>query len=289
MIYDPAVTAVSYTTSTSQNGQALKWRSYRAAGKSIATVDEPVERAAPAAHESPIESGRAADPFKDPFGDKKKLVVFPTPKPAPIKVEPEEAIAGEPAPSFPAEGASPLAPANGAKQAPKLEIAPLGPRSMEQELAAVRDDLRGRCPSPDDLKPLNKIKCDLKPETGEMPPECSLGNKQFVPRAWGQTTFTWTASAVCHKPLYFEEVQLERYGHTWGPIAQPLISAGHFFVTVPFLPYGMGLYPPNECIYTLGYYRPGSCAPYTLDPLPLSVRAGLMEAGAVAGLVFLLP
>ena len=34
-------------------------------------------------------------------------------------------------------------------------------------------------------------------------------------------------------------------------------------------------------MYTLGYYRPGSCAPYMLDPLPISVRAGLMEAGVV--------
>ena len=82
---------------------------------------------------------------------------------------------------------------------------------------------------------------------------------------------------------------LERYGHTWGPILQPLISAGNFFITVPLLPYKMGLEPPCECIYTLGYYRPGSCAPYILDPLPLSIRAAMYEAAGVAGFMFVMP
>jgi hypothetical protein len=51
----------------------------------------------------------------------------------------------------------------------------------------------------------------------------------------------------------------------------------------------MGLEPPCECIYTLGYYRPGSCAPYILDPLPLSIRAAMYEAAGVAGFMFVMP
>ena len=53
--------------------------------------------------------------------------------------------------------------------------------------------------------------------------------------------FTWKASGLCHKPLYFEDVQLERYGHSWNPVVQPFMSAAHFFVSVPLLPYKMGL------------------------------------------------
>jgi hypothetical protein len=102
-------------------------------------------------------------------------------------------------------------------------------------------------------------------------------------------TYTWKASGLCHKPLYFEEVALERYGHSAGPYLQPVASAAHFFLIVPALPYFMGVYPPNECIYTLGYYRPGSCAPYILDPFPLSVRGGLAEAAVWTGMVFLIP
>jgi hypothetical protein len=89
---------------------------------------------------------------------------------------------------------------------------------------------------------------------------------------------------LCHKPLYFEDVQLERYGHMAGPWVQPFASCANFFLTIPILPYKMGLETPNECVYALGYYRPGSCAPYLLDPLPVSVRAALFETSAwVAG------
>ena len=99
-----------------------------------------------------------------------------------------------------------------------------------------------------------------------------MGNVAYQERTWQTTCFTWTAAATCHKPLYFQETQLERYGHSTGPYVQPILSSVHFFVTVPLLPYFMGAYPPEECQYTLGYYRPGNCAPYMLDPFPLSVR-----------------
>ena len=106
---------------------------------------------------------------------------------------------------------------------------------------------------------------------------------------WQPVTFTWKASGLCHKPLYFEQAHVERYGHSTGPITQPLVSGAMFFLTVPILPYEMGLHPPYECIYSLGYYRPGSCAPYYLEPVPLSLRAGLIEAGAWLGGVYILP
>ena len=48
-------------------------------------------------------------------------------------------------------------------------------------------------------------------------------------------------------------------------------------------------HPPHECRYALGYYRPGSCAPYLIPPVPLSLRGALLEAGAVVGGVFLIP
>ena len=105
-----------------------------------------------------------------------------------------------------------------------------------------------------------------------VPTECTLGDDQFVPRAWDQVTFTWKASALCHKPLYFEEVGLERYGHTMGPLLEPVHSGAHFFLNVAFLPYKMGINPPHECQYALGYYRPGNCAPWLVPPVPISLR-----------------
>lgn len=124
----------------------------------------------------------------------------------------------------------------------------------------------------------------------DYPYECSIDDgTQYSDRCWPQTTYLWKASALCHKPLYFENEQLERYGHSWGPYVQPLVSGAHFFSRLPILPYEMGLEPPNECIYALGHYRPGSCAPYLIDPVPFTWRAALFEAGAVVGTAAVLP
>jgi len=128
----------------------------------------------------------------------------------------------------------------------------------------------------------------------ELPPECRLSENHLSPaqlrsRGWVDMTFTWKASALCHKPLYFENVQLERYGHSAGPILQPVLSTAHFFGKLPILPYKIGMNLPNECQYSLGYYRPGSCAPYLVDPIPIHPRGALFQAAATTGLVYLIP
>jgi hypothetical protein len=121
-----------------------------------------------------------------------------------------------------------------------------------------------------------------------LPAECRMRGSLTI-RNFTMITYTWKASGLCHKPLYFEEVQLERYGHTFGPLAQPVISGAHFFANIAILPYQMGIHPCNECQYSLGYYRPGDCAPYMIPPVPLSCRGALYEAGAVAGAIALFP
>jgi hypothetical protein len=122
-----------------------------------------------------------------------------------------------------------------------------------------------------------------------LPQECSLRSDHFAGRDFACSTFTWKASSLCHKPLYFEEVQLERYGHTAGPVLQPVLSGAHFVANIAFLPYQMGINPPSECQYALGYYRPGNCAPWMVPPIPLSVRGGLIQAGTVVGVAAAVP
>ncbi|MEW4453885.1 hypothetical protein AB1L30_14520 [Bremerella sp. JC817] len=122
-----------------------------------------------------------------------------------------------------------------------------------------------------------------------LPYECGWTDQPFEGRHWAPLEVNWTASALCHKPLYFEERALERYGHTTGPISQPIISGAHFFGSVAVLPYKMGLNPPTECRYALGYYRPGNCAPYLVPPIPLSARAAAAQAGAVLGAIYWIP
>ncbi|MEO1971243.1 MAG: hypothetical protein ABGX07_06790 [Pirellulaceae bacterium] len=122
-----------------------------------------------------------------------------------------------------------------------------------------------------------------------IPIECELGDEAYAARDWLPMTMTWKASAVCHNPLYFEEVQLERYGHTAGPVLQPVISGAHFFFNIAVLPYKMGIHPMNECMYPVGTYREGDCAPWLVPPIPISMRGGLMQAGAIVGGIYVLP
>ncbi|MCL2744536.1 MAG: hypothetical protein FWE67_11860 [Planctomycetaceae bacterium] len=145
------------------------------------------------------------------------------------------------------------------------------------------------CPKNMDLKSIREISYDIRPSSDELPKECPLQTTPYTGRHFAQTVYQWKASALCTKAAYFEDVQLERYGHSVCPTLEPVISGARFFLTVPFLPYKMGLITPDECVYTLGHYRAGSCAPYMLDPLPISVRAILFEGAAVAGAVVLLP
>ena len=122
-----------------------------------------------------------------------------------------------------------------------------------------------------------------------LPITCSIDDRSFPRRDFVDTTMTWKASGACHKPLYFEDVQLERYGHEWGPLAQPVISTAHFFGDVIVLPYKMGIHPMNECQHSLGHYRPGSCAPWTIGPVPISLRGALLQAKVITGAALVLP
>jgi hypothetical protein len=124
----------------------------------------------------------------------------------------------------------------------------------------------------------------------DFPYECGIDDgTPFAGRSWAEITYMWKASALCHKPLYFEDVQLERYGHSWGPVLQPIVSGAHFFGRLPVLPYCMGLQAPGECVYTLGHYRPGSCAPYLIEPIPFTWRAAAFQGAAWTGGVFAIP
>jgi hypothetical protein len=149
----------------------------------------------------------------------------------------------------------------------------------------------------DGLRPLTQVTLDIQPLPGEVPPDVAahkFAQAGQIPqpmgacRPWQPSVFWWEAPAFCHQPLYFEEINLERYGYSCG-VAQPFVSAAHFFGTVPAMPYLMTVDKPRECVYTLGHYLPGSCAPYHTYCPPPSLKAGLAEAAVITGLIFVLP
>jgi hypothetical protein len=102
------------------------------------------------------------------------------------------------------------------------------------------------------------------------------------------TDYRWEASKLCHGPLLFEQLNAERYGITYGCM-QPVVSAAHFFVTVPALPYKVWAQGHDHCQYVLGFYRPGSPAKPQCYRPRISADAGLFEAGVIVGLIYILP
>jgi hypothetical protein len=118
--------------------------------------------------------------------------------------------------------------------------------------------------------------------------EESLLQSAGITRPWAMSVSAWEAPAFCHRPLYFEDENLERHGRSYG-LVQPAVSAGHFAGRLVAWPYLAGAFPPHECIYTLGRERPGSCAPYRLYRPPVSVHGAIYEAAAITGLSFVVP
>jgi hypothetical protein len=117
-------------------------------------------------------------------------------------------------------------------------------------------------------------------------------------RPWSVLCYQWSPTCLCYRPLYFEDINAERYGYICndcccciGPqdCVQSAASAAHFFATVPALPYCIAAKPPHECVYTLGYYRPGSRVPWRCNYPPWDPWAALTTAGVYTGLAFAIP
>lgn len=150
----------------------------------------------------------------------------------------------------------------------------------------------GQCPS-FRVRPLQEI--ELKVDRFSDVPYCSGSlfrpgdARAYVRKPWAPGELHWAASNLYHQPLYFDDTPLERYGQSCHPLIQPWISGAHFFATFPLVPYKMGLDRTHDCVYALGYYRPGSWAPAVLPRLPWELDAALFEAGTWLALIAILP
>lgn len=145
------------------------------------------------------------------------------------------------------------------------------------------------------VAPLSQTRSDVALETANVPRDFAAerARQQQVldgtntSRLWYGTSCYWEPTRFCHRPLHFEEVNLERYGYSFG-VAQPFVSAAAFFATVPILPYKIAADRPR-CVYNLGYDRPGSRVPFRRQRLPWRPGAAVVQAGVVTGLVFIIP
>lgn len=92
----------------------------------------------------------------------------------------------------------------------------------------------------------------------------------------------WRPSMICHQPLYYQEIMLERHGHDrWG-LLQPIASGVRFYSTIGLIPYLSVLRAPCENYYALGHYRAGTCVPKLRDHLPWDKRAAAVETLSAA-------
>jgi hypothetical protein len=280
--------------SGSENGMTtsrnLQWGKPKAAAKpssGVVTVNQAVINRSP----SGIQNVQYLQPNPAPPTPAQRDMMYPEKRPQ-TKTVPSGAVSTPlPTPTLPKSEVSaatlqnPPLRSEVAAQSGSVP-APLPSGSL---IDSARNDREIKCPDNAGFKSIKDISFDIRPMPGELPKECPLITSPYNGRHFMQTCYQWKASALCTKAAYFEDPQLERYGHSVCPFLQPVISGAKFFLTVPLLPYKMGITPPNECVYTLGYYRPGNCAPYMLDPFPVSVRAVLFEAAAVGGAVALIP
>ncbi len=254
---------------------------------------EPVSSPRPAETEKPAElvvptgTEKAAEPPAKPQR--------PAPPPFDsLELDPEKPITPPvAAPRLTPDAPSPAAPSSAAPPS-------AGPSITAPPITAATDGYERDCRISREYL-LNRTLADINLDIAvagvpgeDFPVSCDIETHQIPINGYrlGQQeplNFAWTASGLCHKPLYFRELQAERYGHTIGPISQPFLSAAHFFCNAAVLPYKMGMRPPQECVYALGHNWPGDPAPRYLPAVPISLRGGIMQAGAVLGAVYVLP
>jgi hypothetical protein len=109
-------------------------------------------------------------------------------------------------------------------------------------------------------------------------------------RDWTPLSYSWEAPQLKYNPLYFEDVQLERYGNEVC-ILQPFLSGARFYATLPTLPYQMMSEGNSLChtVYDLGHDRPGNCVPYALQVPEFSWTGSLASGGWAYALIVILP
>jgi hypothetical protein len=127
---------------------------------------------------------------------------------------------------------------------------------------------------------------ERKPDL-EVPAEKAIGGsilaRTFLPRQ-----ATLFPSYVVYHPLYFQQINAERYGWELG-VFQPLVSTAQFYGDVLMLPYKVATTPPWLCDTNAGYALPGEPEPLRLLTHPFSWRGVAAQAGVAWGGAALFP
>jgi hypothetical protein len=114
-----------------------------------------------------------------------------------------------------------------------------------------------------------------------MPPETPITGV-LTPRTFAPTEAIAFPSYVVYHPLYFQQINAERYGWELG-VFQPLVSTAQFYGDVLLLPYKAAANPPWTCDSNVGYNLPGNPEPLRFLTVPFSWRGVAAQTGAALG------
>ena len=158
------------------------------------------------------------------------------------------------------------------------------------------------------VKAIHEISLDITPvasgqdASGEIRPPANEGAAALLALA-GDQPFTrglaieygydvvpaFGGLEMCYQPLYFQELNAERYGRSWG-ILQPAVSVANFYGRIPLLPYMSVSRPARRCTYHAHWALPGYRIPgREPHPLVISPAGGAAQTAALFGLILLIP
>jgi len=243
--------------------------------------------------ETPAPAGNAALQVADPFG------------PVETDIDPFETVSSD----SPVDAAA-YVPTRSRWEMQQINFQ--GPLVPPQDPGATEELPKGAAVSAKDpcaaarFKPLGELGIGIAQPEGQSPTNFAgpcwdqINTGAITSRCWPVLTYQWDATCLCYQPLYFEEVNAERYGYICNDCCncccspqdclQSACSAAHFFGTVPCLPYCLIAQCPTECVYTLGHYRPATCGvPWRWNYPPCKPLAGAGAAGIYTGLIFAIP
>lgn len=126
------------------------------------------------------------------------------------------------------------------------------------------------------------------PERIVFPNDPVISTDTYQGRRFYPTRLEVAPYYVCHGRLYFQQINFERYGWSFG-VLQPLISSGIFLWDFVMWPYHMAKEPCRCFEYNTGYCLPGDPVPYLLDPLEISATGAVAEVGTILALVAVFP
>ncbi len=193
--------------------------------------------------------------------------------------QPEES-SSDAAAILPNSGKAAVVTVSATNSAAAQEAAEKSTRFVARPLSAIRLDSAN--------KPLSRTGELLKAPAVESAVSDLPVEEHYTPAPWNRAHPDRNTFAFRHNPLYFEDPNLERCGHSAGYLTEA-VNIAHFAGRIPIVPYMMGANPPCECVRALPDCP--TCHSFGTDayvPEP-TLRAIATQAAATTGFIFLVP